>query len=65
MGERHRRTDMPWDLNARASAAKTGGAARYMERTRESRPSLGLRRLDRKRSASYDRTSRNMNYRLA
>ena len=56
----HRRTDMPWSLNAPASGAKTGVATHSFERTGESRPGLGLRRSDGLRSARYDRTCRNM-----
>ena len=55
----HRRTDMPWNLNARASAAKTGGGARYFQRTAESRHGLGLQRSARSRPARSERTGRN------
>ena len=60
MDEGHRRTNMPCSLNARASAAKTGGATLSFERTAESRPRLGLRPSARPRSAGYDRTSSNV-----
>ena len=60
MAEGHRRTDMPWSLNAPAFTAKTGGATRSFEQSEESSPGLGFRRSSRPRPARYDRTSRNM-----
>ena len=60
MVEGHRRTDEPRSLNARASAAKTGGSVRFVQRTEESRSGLGLRRSDRPRPARYDRINRNV-----
>ena len=43
MVEGHRRTDMPWRLNAGDFATMTGAAALSFERTGKSRPALGLR----------------------
>ena len=55
MAEGHRRTDEPRGMNTRASAEKTGGGPRSVQRTEDSRAGLGLRR-----PAHYDRTSRNV-----
>ena len=60
MVEGHRRTDMPWSLNAPASGRKTGAASHSFERTGESRPGLGLRQSARPQPAHYNRTSRNV-----
>ena len=46
-------------LKSPAFVAKTGGATRSFQRTRESRPGLGLQPSARPRPARYDRTSRN------
>ena len=60
MVEGHRRTDVPWRLNARAFTAMTGVGAVPAVHRQESRRHLALGTPGRRRTGRRDETSRNV-----